>query len=465
MVTLPLVKDMKDWLGAALDYIPQWLGYQMRETEQPGCVVAIVHKGEVILEHALGHVDIVNREPLTPRHRFRVASHSKSFTAAGIMKLREAGKLGLDDRLGKHVEGLHPVVAEATIAQLLSHSAGIVRDGTDSGQWQDLRPFLDERELRSDLAAAPVIEPNTRFKYSNQGYGLAGLVIEAVTGAPYRDWIRQAIIEPAGLEETEPDMPVAVSVPMARGHSGKLPLGRRLAIPGENPTNALASATGFVSTARDLAHWFAQLDPAAGKGKVLTVASRREMVRAQWRNPHSSVERYYGLGIMSGKLGEWEWFGHGGAFQGFASRTVAIPEPGLAVSVVTNAVDGAADRWVEGVAHILATFAKEGAPTHQVRGWTGRWWSFWGAVDLVPMGGKVMVAVPSLPNPFTDASEISISIKDSGRFSLANGFARHGEAVQRLRGSSGKIDEVWLGGTRFLPEPEFAAELEQRYGY
>ena len=454
---------MDKWLEPALDYIPQWLEYQMRETEQPGCVIAIAYKGEVILERAFGCADIVERVPLTPRHRFRVASHSKSFTAAGIMKLREAGKLGLDDRVGQYVDGLHPAIAEATIAQLLSHSAGIVRDGTDGGQWQDRRPFLDAAELRAGLAAAPVIEANTRFKYSNHGYGLAGLVIEAVTGTPYRSWIKQVIIEPAGLEETEPDMPVADSVPVAHGHSARLPLGRRVVIPGDNPTNALASATGFVGTARDLARWFARLDPAAEES-VLTVASRREMTRRQWRYPHSSLERYYGLGIISAKVAEWECFGHNGAFQGFVSRTMVLPEPALALSVVTNAADGPADRWLDGSIHILASFAKHGAPTSEVRDWTGRWWTRWVAVDLVPMGGKVMVGAPSLPNPFTDASEISVSSPDCGRISLASGSAHHGEDVRRVRGRNGKIDEVWLGGIRLLPEAAIAIELEQHYG-
>jgi CubicO group peptidase (beta-lactamase class C family) len=457
------VQHMDSWLKPALDYIPQWLEYQLRESEQPGCVIAIVHKGQVVFEQAFGHANIVSGAPLTARHRFRVASHSKSFTAAGIMKLREAGKLGLDDRVGKHVDGLHPDIAEATIAQVLSHSAGIVRDGSDTAPWQDRRPFPGVDELRVDLAAAPVIESNTRFKYSNHGYGLAGLVIAAVTGTPYCSWIKQAIIDAAGLEETEPDMPVAESVPIARGHSAKCPLGRRVIIPGDNPTNALASATGFVSTARDLAHWFSQLDPAA-RESVLSVPSRREMVRRQWRYPHSSIERYYGLGTMSGKTAEWEWFGHSGGFQGFASRTVALPDPALAASVVTNAIDGAADRWVEGIVHILATFAKTGAPTSEVRDWTGRWWSLWGAVDLVPMGGKVMVATPSLPNPFTDAGEISVSDADRGRVSLAAGSARHGEDVWRVRGPGDTVDEVWLGGVRTLPEAEFAAGLEQRYG-
>jgi CubicO group peptidase (beta-lactamase class C family) len=464
MVTNPgkSASHMEDWLEPALGYIPQWLEYQMRETEQPGCVLTLVHDGKVVLEQAFGHADIVGRIPLTPRHRFRVASHSKTFSAAGILKLREHRKLSLDDRAGQYVEGLHPAIAEATIAQLLSHSAGIIRDGTDSGQWRDARPFLDETELRADLAAAPTIDANTRFKYSNHAFGLIGLIIEAVTGLPYRDWIRRAIIEPAGLDETEPDMPLDPAALAARGHSSKLPLGRRVVIPGDNQTNALAAATGFVSTARDLARFFAQLDPAAPES-VLSVASRREMVRPQWRYPHTNVERHYGLGVSSGKTAEWAWLGHGGAFQGFASRTATLPDRSLAVSLLTNAVDGPADQWVDGILHILATFAKHGAPNSEIRDWTGRWWTLWGAVDLVPMGDKVVVAAPSLPNPFTEASEISVSDKDNGRFTAAAGTARYGESVRRVRRADGTVGEVWFGGTRLVPEAVAAAELKVRY--
>ena len=197
---------------------------------------------------------------------------------------------------------------------------------------------------------------------------------------------------------------------------------------------------------------------------MLTLASRREMTRRQWRYSHTSLERYYGLGIASGKTAEWEWFGHSGGFQGFASRTMALPELALAVSLVTNAVDGPTDRWLEGTINILANFSKRGAPTGKIRDWTGRWWSPWGAVDLVPMGGKAMVAAPLLPNPFTDASEISVTDADCGRISFAPGFARHGEEVRRIRGRNGEVAEVWLGGVRLLPEAKFAAELGQRYG-
>src|SRR3954452_4295988 len=120
---------MDRWLGAALDYIPRWIDFQMATSQQPGCIIAIAHRDKVVLEPAFGFANLDTGEALTPRHRFRVASHSKSFTAAAIMKLREQGQLKLDDAAGQYVTGLHRDVSRATIAQLLSHTAGLIRDG------------------------------------------------------------------------------------------------------------------------------------------------------------------------------------------------------------------------------------------------------------------------------------------------------------------------------------------------
>jgi CubicO group peptidase (beta-lactamase class C family) len=454
---------MYRWLNSALDYIPQWIEFQMRQSEQPGCVIAIAYKGQIVLEQAFGHADLSSGEPLTPRHRFRVASHSKSFTAAGIMKLREQGKLRLDDAVGRHVDGLHPAIAKATIAQLLSHSAGVVRDGADSGQWQDRRPFLDVAELRTALAEPPVIGGNTRFKYSNHGFGLAGMVIEAIAGEPYKGWIKREIVDAVGLAETEPDMPTAANLPMARGHSAKWPIGRRLVIPGDNPTNALAPATGFVSTAADLVQFFGQLDPAA-RHSVLSAASRREMTRRQWQDPHSSFDSWYGLGLASGRTADTDWFGHGGGFQGFITRTSVLPERGLALSILTNASDGWAHLWWGGIMQILSCFARQGAPSARVKDWNGRWWTPAGAIDLLPVGGRVLVAAPALLNPVMDASEITVSGADRGKIAVAHGFAHHGEAVRRKRANGGAIEEIWVGGTRFVPEAKAVAELTSRYG-
>lgn len=457
---------MDKWLKAALDYVPQWLTHQMRLSEQPGCALAVAAQGELVHESAWGHADLAAGTKLTPRHRFRVASHSKTFTAAAVMKLREQGRLKLDDRVGEHVQGLHDDVARATLSQLLSHSAGLVRDGADAGQWQDRRPFLDEAALRADLADGTVLEPNTRFKYSNHGFGLLGLVVEAVTGEPYAHWVAREVVVASGLKHTTPDMPAGRSTLFAAGHSSKVPLGRRVVIPATNPTHALASATGFVATAGDLARFFASLSPGA-RQSVLSAGSRREMARRQWKDPHSSVERWYGLGTISGALGGWEWFGHSGAFQGTMSRTVCLPAQGLAVSVVTNAVDGPAQAWLDGVLHILHTFHQHGAPGAATAAWAGRWWSLWGAFDFVPVDGKVLVANPALPNPMMDAWQIVPGRKRhgalTGQVALAGGFAQHGEPARIALDARGRATEAWIGGTRLVSEARAARELASRY--
>src|ERR1700722_19447191 len=136
---------MEPWLQSATGYIRSWIEFHVRASQQPGGIVAVAHRGKVVAEYAFGHANLGSGEKLTPRHRFRIASHSKSFTAAGIMKLRERRKLRLDDPIGQYVTGLHRRVAEATIAQLLSHSAGLTRDGADAGQFIERRPYLDEK--------------------------------------------------------------------------------------------------------------------------------------------------------------------------------------------------------------------------------------------------------------------------------------------------------------------------------
>jgi CubicO group peptidase (beta-lactamase class C family) len=454
---------MDKWLKPALAYVPDWLDMQMCQSRQPGCIVAIAHHGRVALERAFGSANLATNETLTPRHCFRVASHSKSFTASGIMLLRERKQLRLDDEVGVYVPGLHPEIARATLAQLLSHSAGIVRDGPDAGQFTAQRAFLNRDELLADLKAPPTIDPNTRFKYSNHGFSLLGLVIEAVTGTPYPGWIARNVIAPAGLKETIPDMPLAAGTPFARGHTAHWPGGQRWTVPGDESTHAIGPAGGLVSTAGDLVRFFGQLDPAAPRS-LLSVPSRREMIRPQWRNPHAAVEGHYGLGIMSGRLNGWDWFGHSGGLLGYISRTAVLPRRNLAVSVLTNAVDGWAGYWLEGIIHILRGFEARGAPARRVSGWTGRWWSPWGAADLVPMGNVVLAANPHQGNPFLDAAEIAVTGRDKGSLALANGYSSHGEPVRRERDASGQVAAVWFGGSRLRPEAEVSADMAQRYG-
>lgn len=450
------------WLAPALSYIPQWLAYQMRQSEQVGCVVAIARGGKIVLEVAFGHADLRSGEKLTPRHRFRVASHSKSFTAAALLKLREQGRIKLDDAAGLYVKGLHREIASATIAQLLSHTAGIFRDGTESPYWEGRAPFSNEAQIRKDLKLPPAIDANTRLKYSNHGYALAGLVIEAITGEPYKKWLAREIVAPAGLKETTPDVPLPRSAKLAHGHSGKTLLGRRLVFPGDQSTHALAPATGFVSTAADLVRFFGQLAPDA-KHSVLSRASRREMIRAQWRDPYGVVDTGYGLGIISGSFAGWDSFGHSGGFQGYLTRTAVVAAHDIAVSVLCNALDSPPGVWLDGILHILARFERDGAPTAKVKDWTGRWWGGFGPIDLVPIGNKVLVAGPAMATPFLKATELAVMGRDKARISQAGAYASFGEAVRRIRDKRGKVTAVQAASGRMLSEAALARDLMARY--
>lgn len=466
-----------DWIAASLGAITSYIEYQMRASRQVGCSVSIAHRGTVILERAFGVSDLSSEEPLTSRHRFRVASHSKTFTAAGILKLREQGRVGLDDKVGNFVPGLHPDIAAATISQLLSHAAGLVRDGPDGGQFADTRPYLARDEVLSDLSSAPPIPAGLRMKYSNHGFALLCLVIEAITGESYIAWIDREVVQAAVLLETSPDAALLPGgTTLARGHTGYALLGERRVIPADNPSFAMAFAAGFISTSSDLAKFFTQLDPAA-ESSFLSKATRREMTRRHWKIEHITPDQYYGLGTCSGTVGSWGWFGHGGAFQGILSKTSVVSSVSIAASLIVNSLDGSPDAWVEGIFHIMQAYQKYGPPSPITAHWSGRFSNIWATSDLLVVGGrKVLIAWPGVMNPLVDAVELEVDVEqdrsgdkpagtvgDHAKITKAAGYGSFGEEARLVRNDEGKVVELWLGSSKNLPEKDAIEDAKARY--
>lgn len=289
------------------------------------------------------------------------------------------------------------------------------------------------------------------------------MIISRITNEPFTDWITKSILQPAGLLETTPDITLLPSdAKFANGHTARVLLGERLVIPADNPSNAMSSAAGFVSTPGDLTKFFAQLDPNA-ENSVLTASSRREMTRRHWKIPHISPDQYYGLGTASGTVGSWDWTGHGGAFQGVLSKTKMVSSHGITVSVIVNALDGTPDGWAEGILHILQAYEKYGPPSEQTKDWIGRYWSIWGTSELYPFGGnKVLVARPALMNPLVDATETEVD-GDEGVIVMAGGYGSHGEKAKLVRDGQGKVVEVQLGGAKNVLEETLVEEVKARY--
>jgi D-alanyl-D-alanine carboxypeptidase len=449
--------------AAAAPYLETWLDHQRRRARVPGVQAAVRVGDRLVLDTALGVADVSTGEPLTPGHLFRIASHSKTFTATAVLQLVEAGRLRLDDPIARWVPALAGSgLAEVTIRELLGHQGGVIRDGADNDHWQLLHPFPDEEQLIAIAAAdGAVLERNEHFKYSNIGYSLLGLAIEAVTGTSYHAHVQAAVVDPLGLADTGPEWDPARAADHAAGHTGLLD-GEdvRLTIPHVD-TRAMAAATGFSSTARDLTRYGAA--HVTGDPTLLSDGSKRLMRRRESEiRVHGNDPRYYGLGLDLRALGERELIGHSGGYPGHITRTWIDPEAQVVVSVLTNAVDGPADALARGLFRLLdlalaAPADDDRPPVEALRRYTGRFANLWGVTDVAELGGRLVLLHPSAPDPAEEFAELTVAGPDTLRLETVAGFGSPGETVEYGWAADGTASLVRAGGISSWPLEAFRA--------
>ncbi len=359
---------------------------RLREEKRvPGIAWGVIRDGELV--HAGGSGTIRDGDDRTPDADtvFRIASMTKSFTAATILLLRDEGRLRLDDPVAAYVPelaGWAPPTTDAdpvTIRQLLTMSAGLATDDP----WGDRQQGLPLDRFAELLAAGPtfVWPPGTAFDYSNLGYGILGRVITNVAGAEYREVVRDRLLVPLGMAATAY---LEEEVPEARLAHGYVRRGEELVREGRDPYGALASMGGVFSSVRDLARWvagFLDAFPARSEPEgphPLRRASRREMQQIQ-RSSGAEVRAGapddaepvvlaggYGFGLFvvtDPDLGTF--VSHSGGYPGFGSYMAWHPATGLGVVALGSLryaqVGGAAGE-------ALAGLVREGhAPRRSVR--------------------------------------------------------------------------------------------------
>jgi D-alanyl-D-alanine carboxypeptidase len=443
--------------AAAAPYLESWLEHQRRRLRVPGVQAAVRVGGRLVLDTALGVADLGTGAPLTPGHLFRIASHSKTFTATAVLQLVEAGRLRLDDPIAAHVPALTGTgLAQVTVRELLGHQGGVVRDGRDNDHWQLLQPFPDEALLlRIAAEEGPVLDRNEHFKYSNIGYSLLGLAIEAVTGTGYAAHVQTAVVDRLGLADTGPEWDPARAAEYAAGHTGLLDgEDERTTIPHVD-TRAMASATGFWSTARDLTTFGAA--HSIGDPALLSEGSKRLMRRRESEiRAHGGDPRYYGLGMDLRTQGERELVGHSGGYPGHITRTWIDPAGQVVVSVLTNAVDGPADALARGLFALLdlALAAPEGVeqpPAAELARYTGRFANLWGVTDVALLGGRLVLLHPSAPEPAEERAELTVEGPGTLRLETVAGFGSAGETVEYEWAADGAVSRVRAGGISSWP--------------
>src|SRR5262245_18463088 len=160
----------------AIRLFSAWMDGQLLNRHLPGVAVGVLSDQQLVWAHGFGLADVEHRVPMTPATKFRMASHSKLFTATAVMQLREDGKLRLDDPVSRHLPWFRVKPAddgdpEITIEELLTHSSGLPREA--GSHWTTFEfPTREQlRALMSERQAA--YAPEVRWKYSNLAYSIA----------------------------------------------------------------------------------------------------------------------------------------------------------------------------------------------------------------------------------------------------------------------------------------------------
>lgn len=449
-------------------FLAEWIDTQRRAAQVPGVQVAVRLGSELLWSHACGFADLSTGEPLTTRHGFRIASHSKTFTATAVVQLAERGVLRLDDRVRTWVPELEDApVGEVTLRDLLSHQAGVMRDGEDANFWQLAHPFHDRDSLLRELHKDLVLSPQQHFHYSNLGYSLLGLVIEAATGRGWHEVMLDLVAElrplTGGPVRLGPEWGVGAQVTMATGHSLPMPLPGRGPTVSEEPrpiahldTGAEGAATGFWGTAEAATAWLAA--HALGTDRLLSDDSKRLMQRRESTVVEGGVTRWYGLGWLQRELGERHLVGHSGGFPGFITQTWGDPLDGLTVSVFTNRTATPASDWATALVRIidlgLATASLNGDEVDPDQ-FGGRFCSSWGTKHLVPIGPRVLDLGVDVADPALIPRRLEVVDPLRLYSPAADGFADFGENTMLTRGPKGSITSVTTTGVTAWPEATY----------
>ncbi len=273
----------------------------------------------------------------------RIASISKLFTDTAAMVLVERGLLDLDEPIKTYLPTFapkNPFGKPVTLRNLMGHRAGIVRESPVGHYFDPSEPSLSAT-VASLNDTELVAEPGTTYKYSNPGIGVVGEVIAQVTGKSFEDAVRELVLAPLDLHDSDfaprPDLVERQAEGIMWTYDGRK-------IPTPNWRFGYTPAAESRSTVVDLVKFARSWFPDA-KQRVLNVNAQRSM----WQLPEGKSSGC-GLGFFVGQLDGHLRVSHGGAVYGFASTLTALPEVGLAVCVVctkdfANDVSGAiADR-------------------------------------------------------------------------------------------------------------------------
>jgi CubicO group peptidase (beta-lactamase class C family) len=419
-----------------------------RAARLPSVNGAVFRGGEVVWSDALGLAEVEGRVEATTDHQYAVASITKTFTAASVLQLRDAGKLDLEDPLSKHLpEAAH---GAPTLRRLLSHSSGLQRE-PPGDVWETMH-FPGEEELLASLAdAEQVLPPMAAWHYSNLAYALLGHVVARVSGTPFHRYVEERLLRPLGLEHTTWGPGPSAALPyFVEPYTDSVQREPVLELGGKG------GESGLYSTVGDLSRWGSFLcDPDESVLAPASVAEMHDlqvMAEADWTLG-------WGLGIELWRRGERIFGGHTGGFPGFLSILLYSRRDRIGAVVLTNSSTwpklsatglDLAEAALEELAPELEPWTPEEAPPEGIRALLGRWWSEGSEVIFSWRGGKLEARLATAP-PEREPSVFEPEGED--RYRTVSGRER-GEVLRVVRDERGEVVRMYWATYPFTRAPE-----------
>jgi CubicO group peptidase (beta-lactamase class C family) len=440
-----------------------WLAERQRELGIVGVAGAFVLPGGAVVSAAHGSADIERSAGMSPDTPLRVASVTKMFTLTAILIARDEGLLSLDAPASDLVPELASVSSPAvdpapiTLRQIVSHTAGLPHDlpygveyWTRSGTDVAFPPAEDARKhLRGLRLIAP---PMSSYHYSNVGFMVAGLALEAAFGVPYEQVIRTRILAPLGMEDSF-FWPTEAHGTLARGYrleGSTIVVAPNLDVRWDTPGG------GLCSSALDLTA-FIKLhltDRAPGGAQVLGGSSVKEARQPVFMLP--GWRAGIGLGWRMRQADGETLLSHSGGIAGFSAYLALIPSLDIGGVLLTNTSGKQAhlQMLLEGMLESVATVVKidddtsrlnrESAVETSLAELTGHYTTPESSCDVIAVNGRLAI----VSRGDLDHADWIESTGEWGRFIGGPGYLQ-GEPVAFTKSADGRTTELMMQGMRF----------------
>lgn len=324
-----------------------------KENHIPGIAYGIVVDDNLVLSDAVGFMNLENQVPATTNTGFRIASMTKSFTAMAIMKLRDEGKLALNDPVSDYIPEMANITyltkdaPDIDIENLLTMTAGFPEDNP----WGD-RQLDETNQMLLDMISEGITfsnVPSFQYEYSNTGFAMLGYIVSQVSGKPYQEYIKEEILKPLGMNQTYWEVDDVPAEQLAIGYRWEDEEWKLEPMLHDGSFGAMG---GLITTIEDFSNYVSfhlSAWPPRNEDEVGPVkrSSLREMQTPQFPRLNNNAKNYrdepcpivsgygFGLGIYQNCEGQ-KWVSHGGALPGFGSNYVFYPEYGIGIMAFCN---------------------------------------------------------------------------------------------------------------------------------